>query len=461
MASSVIIRKKSDYTWEHFYDNRPVYVTNIFNINNGGNETFNIVEYRGAKLDSVPIANVTLFDDTLGGSAETFATFSQLNTRLGELNYPAINSVASGDSVDSYKKQYLSETIIEEANLIYDLPTNGSTNFLIPSTATIFSIQGFNIPSGYQHLFVGKLFIISNQSNNDIYIEVKGQNSPPADIEFNPLQGVANYIKSNQTVTFKYSTRGLEFTNPTFEDLEYKIQNVIESEILEKGLIWQMPNIDGSYSTGSGSQYLRLGNSPAIQNSVTDNFFGLSCGVFQTTSTAGTIAGIRRNDGINLQTFNNVIFERDFTVDSNISNDCRYIVGVSKNYQFAFPTNNDPSVHTECIYVAKLATSNNLHIVHNDNAGTATTINLGVNFPANSNLYKYRFSLSKISESNYSVKITRKTLSSGVVLESSTYNLTTDLPTSGGVLQQILAITNNATAINMRLGDYGLILKRL
>jgi hypothetical protein len=102
-----------------------------------------------------------------------------------------------------------------------------------------------------------------------------------------------------------------------------------------------------------------------------------------------------------------------------------------------------------------------LHIVHNDNAGAATTIDLGANFLANSNLYKYRFFLTKRSASDYDVQIFRRTLATGVVLASSIYNLTTNLPTSGGVLQQIMYINNNATATNMRLGDYGFINKFL
>jgi len=97
--STLVIRKKSLKTWEHFYDDRPVYVTNVFNINNGGNETFNIVEYRGAKLDSVPIANVTVYDDTGAGTPETFSTFSQLNTRLGILQYPPFRTGGSGGGV--------------------------------------------------------------------------------------------------------------------------------------------------------------------------------------------------------------------------------------------------------------------------------------------------------------------------------------------------------------------------
>jgi hypothetical protein len=47
------------------------------------------------------------------------------------------------------------------------------------------------------------------------------------------------------------------------------------------------------------------------------------------------------------------------------------------------------------------------------------------------------------------------------LLLSSVYNLTTNIPTSGGVFQSIHFITNNANAVDMRLGDYGLIVKKI
>lgn len=239
------------------------------------------------------------------------------------------------------------------------------------------------------------------------------------------------------------------------------IDNSLTKDIIEKGLIWQVPNMNGSYLGISASQYLRLATAPITQNIVITQEFGMSVGVIETTDVAGTSGGIRRNDSLNLQPYSNIISVRDFTVNNTISNDCIIIVGFSKNYQFAFPSNAEPTTFTECILVAKLSTSNNLHIVHNDNTGTATSIDLGVNFPANNNLYKYRMILIKESASSYYVQVIKTTLSSGVLLASSTYHLTSDLPTAGGLLQQIMWINNNASAVNMKLGDYGLIIKKV
>jgi hypothetical protein len=251
-------------------------------------------------------------------------------------------------------------------------------------------------------------------------------------------------------------------TQTALDAINFNIESVLENEILESGLVWQVPNIDGNYGTGTGSQYLRLNNAPTTQNALTGaNTFGLSCGVLSTTASAGGIAFIRRNDALNLALYDNVETVRDFTVDSAITSGCRYFTGWSKNFQFSAPTNIEPDLQTECILVAKLSTSNNLQILHNDNAGTCTSIALGANFPANSNLYKYRVILQRISATNYNIQVIRKTLSDGTLLLSTNYNLTTNLPTSGGVFQSIHFITNNANATDMRLGDYGLIVKKI
>ena len=50
----------------------------------------------------------------------------------------------------------------------------------------------------------------------------------------------------------------------------------------------------------------------------------------------------------------------------------------------AAPTNIDPSTKVNCIGVAQIATSNNLNIVYG-NATAKTPIDLGANFPANTN----------------------------------------------------------------------------
>jgi len=109
---SLIIRKKSAYTWEHYFDGATVpYITNVFNINNGGNNTFQLVDYRGSNLQAVPIADITLYDDTSGGIAETFSTFAELNTRLGILQYPPMKtSGGSGGGVESVSGVLLNNT---------------------------------------------------------------------------------------------------------------------------------------------------------------------------------------------------------------------------------------------------------------------------------------------------------------------------------------------------------------
>ncbi len=109
---SLIIRKKSAYTWEHYFDGATVpYITNVFNINNGGNNTFQLVDYRGSNLQAVPITDITLYDDTSGGIAETFSTFAELNTRLGILQYPPMKtSGGGGGGVESVSGVLLNNT---------------------------------------------------------------------------------------------------------------------------------------------------------------------------------------------------------------------------------------------------------------------------------------------------------------------------------------------------------------
>jgi hypothetical protein len=277
---------------------------------------------------------------------------------------------------------------------------------------------------------------------------------------FTKTDGTINAIYLNN-FNLKYELPIAQFASD-IASINFNLESVLENEILESGLVWQVANADGGYTTGSASQYLRLANAPTTQNTlIASGTFGLSCGVLSTTASAGGIAFVRRNDAINLALYDNIETVRDFTVDSAITSGCRYFTGWSKNFQFSSPTNIQPDLQTECILVAKLSTSNNLQILHNDNTGTCTTIALGANFPANSNLYKYRVILQRISATNYNIQVIRKTLSDGTLLLSTNYNLTTNLPTSGGVFQSIHFITNNADAVDMRLGDYGLIVKKI
>jgi hypothetical protein len=57
----------------------------------------------------------------------------------------------------------------------------------------------------------------------------------------------------------------------------------------------------------------------------------------------------------------------------------RMFVGLSTGT--GVPTNVEPNTLLNCVGVCRLSTSTNLHLINNDNAGTATTVDLGASFP--------------------------------------------------------------------------------
>jgi hypothetical protein len=416
----------------------------------------------GMQLVSGGVASGGLFDPAVDGVGTIVKVNQPVNSGMS-VSEATGNFQGQIDGLQ-WKEMNLTGTVTAENYQNYTKYGAAATTFTDPTPVasgigfTVRVVQGTAVIGGVSYgvgYIVNRLFLVSWQTRAYVDQTIIGSATQTAlDLKENTSNKATDLTSPDNT---KYPTT-LAVQN-ALSAIDFEISNVLETEILENALGWAVPPSNGAY--GSSYTPVRQTNVIIVQNNSSDLFFGPMIAPFETTNVAGTGGGRRRCDSLNFNSFENFVFVNDFRVDNNISNDCRYIVGLSKNYQFAFPTNNDPSVHTECIYVAKLATSNNLHIVHNDNTGTATTIDLGANFQANSNLYKYRFYLTKRSASDYDVQIFRRTLATGVVLASSIYNLTTNLPTSGGFLQQIMYINNNATPTNMRLGDYGFINKFL
>ena len=97
-------------------------------------------------------------------------------------------------------------------------------------------------------------------------------------------------------------------------------------------------------------------------------------------STTGNLASIRqlttylsRNGGFNIISAFNMA---ENATDTAI----RFFIGVSTTISFS---NIEPNTLLNCAGFCRLSTSNNIHLVHNDSSGTATTVDLGSNFPAN------------------------------------------------------------------------------
>jgi nitrogen fixation protein len=97
-------------------------------------------------------------------------------------------------------------------------------------------------------------------------------------------------------------------------------------------------------------------------------------------SATGNVASIRqlvtylsRNGGFNIVSAFNMA---ENATDTAI----RFFIGVSTTTSFS---NIEPNTLLNCAGFCRLSTSNNIHLVHNDSSGTATTVDLGANFPAN------------------------------------------------------------------------------
>lgn len=108
------------------------------------------------------------------------------------------------------------------------------------------------------------------------------------------------------------------------------------------------------------------------------------------------------------------------------------------------PTNVEPNTLTDCIGVCQLSSSGNLQVITNDNAGTATTTDLGASFPANTlsaDAYEAAFFCAP-NGSQITYEITR--LNTG---NTATGTITTDLPTAATLMAINLWRSNNATAL--------------
>ena len=171
---------------------------------------------------------------------------------------------------------------------------------------------------------------------------------------------------------------------------------------------------------------------------------------FSTTATAGTLAWQR---GTPFYHSGRSLFRFQPNI---VSSDARYFVGLSNLYQLTNPTNVEPTTLTQTIGVAKLSTSTNLFIIHNDGTGTATSVDLGVNYPATSNLYIYDIKITSTFAGVFTgVTVRRTTVSTGATI-STDYAVISNYPTGVGT-NPVLWITNNASAVANSLYHFGAI----
>lgn len=176
--------------------------------------------------------------------------------------------------------------------------------------------------------------------------------------------------------------------------------------------------------------------------------------LFASTATAGTIAFKRRNDA---WVFTNFIFKftQKIQFQTNTSGQ-RFFHGLTKNNQFTAPTNVEPNTLTNIVGVCQLSTSTNMHVIHNDASGTATTIDLGIDYPCTDPQYNYYITIEQ-NAANYVVTVERITVLTGAKISTSNTLSTNIMVYTTGVIQICTFMTNNTTNAIASYLDGGLI----
>ena len=117
----------------------------------------------------------------------------------------------------------------------------------------------------------------------------------------------------------------------------------------------------------------------------------------------------------------------------------------------AAPTNIDPSTKINCIGVGQIATSDNLHIIRG-NATAKTPIDLGANFPANTNAGAYELNLFAPPAGGCYWQVRRL----NTTFEATGFLPSTEIPIATQLLCHQLWRCNNATALAVGLDVCGI-----
>ena len=117
----------------------------------------------------------------------------------------------------------------------------------------------------------------------------------------------------------------------------------------------------------------------------------------------------------------------------------------------AAPTNIDPSTKINCIGVGQIGTSNNLHIIRG-NATAKTPIDLGANFPANTNADAYELSFFAPPAGGCYWQVRRL----NTTFEATGFLPSTEIPVATQLLCHQLWRCNNATSLAVGLDVCGI-----
>lgn len=286
----------------------------------------------------------------------------------------------------------------------------------------------------------GDLLTFSAYNGSDVWVNSKtltGDYTINGDLTITGDTLVQSGLSAN---TFSATT----ILSPTLDNLFY-------DEFMTNQYAYFYPS-DGAalydYLRGNGTLF-----SVGTVSALSENPMGVQ---YQTASAVGSVTALYGTIfggnilGVNFQ------FEmiRKFRFGTTNSAQ-RFFAGLSAAYGVSAPTNIEPTSQINCIGVAKLQASNNLFFVWNDATGVASSLDLGVNFPANSTAYTYKLRIWKtLGVAAINLELTRITNSTGAVLVT-TNTITSDYNT-GSPAYPVAWMGNNTGASGaVSFKDYG------
>ena len=417
----------------------------------GGNVTLQVGQEQLVRVVNKTATNITLQESAYQAVRVTGAQGQRLKVDLALATTDALSAETIGLVTETIANNQ--EGFVTISGLVNKINTTGSLQgetwndgdilYLSPTTAgRITNIK----PSAPNHMVIIGYVVYAHSNNGKIFVKVNN------DYKLDELHNVnITGATAGQVLTYNGSNGLWENSS----SIQSQIDGLFELNFLRQNVAYIQPqglvNIQAAFNVSPNISAWVL----ALQGATNVNGIG-GFVRFDTTATAGTLAFRRGSFGIVLGAFQ-FEYTQKVRFQTNLTGQ-RGAWGLCSNYTFSSPTNVEPNTNTNIVGVCQLSTSTNLHILHNDGTGTATTVDLGANYPCNTNIYTYYIRI-KRTTADYTITVERITNTDNSSI-SNVYTTSTNIPVIGvGSFSPINYITNNAQSATASYFDGGCIAK--
>jgi hypothetical protein len=217
-----------------------------------------------------------------------------------------------------------------------------------------------------------------------------------------------------------------------------------------QGTIWRggrvsyvVPILATTTLSGIGESWTSTGTAAAGSLSATNVLTSTIRNTYATSAVVNSQAGLSGLQGPWLGSsagLGGFRVEFDFAVVTTQTT-MRIAVGLGYNGGAAISCTADPSAATDCVFLGCDAADTNMQIMHNDNAGTCTKIDLGASFPKTNNVF-YRVVFTAAAwATSISYEVTRFDSAA-----SASGTISTDYPTTSQFMLPNIRFGNGNTA---------------